>query len=175
MDFAAREGMPECAVWWYDGGIRPMRPMELTSDEPFGSWDGGVLFEGSEGKMTCGIFGENPTLLPTSRMLDFTPPDKTIPRVEGGHQSNWVRACKGLEPASSPFEYAVPLTETLLIGNLAVRSYDIKKLQPGKQPDGWAPYDYPGRTRLIWDADAMRITNSEEANAFVTRTYRPGW
>jgi predicted dehydrogenase len=175
MDFHAREKMPECTMWWYDGGIRPMRPIELASDEPFGSWDGGVLFEGTDGKLTCGIFGENPTLLPTNRMLDFVPPDKTIPRVEGNHQSNWVRACRGLESASSPFEYAVPLTESLLIGNLAVRGYDFKKLQPGKRPDSWAPYDYPARTRLLWDAEQMRVTNSEEANAFVTREYRVGW
>ncbi|MEK7257977.1 MAG: Gfo/Idh/MocA family oxidoreductase, partial [Bacteroidota bacterium] len=55
MDFPAREGMPACELWWYDGGIRPMRPVELGANEEFGSWDGGVLFEGSKGKMMCGI------------------------------------------------------------------------------------------------------------------------
>ena len=175
MDFAAREGMPACVLWWYDGGIKPMRPAELRPDEPFGSWDGGVLFEGTDGKMTCNIFGNDPTLLPTERMRDFTPPEKTIPRVEGDHQSNWVRACKGEEEASSPFSYAVPLTESLLIGNLAVRCYDYKTLQEGKGPEDWAPYDYPGRTRLLWDAGNMRVTNFEQANAFVKREYREGW
>jgi len=87
----------------------------------------------------------------------------------------WVNACKGEGQASSPFEYAVPLTEAILIGNLAVRCYDIKKLQAGKTPQSWAPYDYPGRVRLEWDAANMRVTNFEEANRFVQREARSGW
>jgi hypothetical protein len=175
MDFAPREGFPECTLWWYDGGIRPMRPKELKANEPFGSWDGGVLLEGTSGKMMCGIFGEDAILLPTDRMKDFKPPAKTIPRVKGDHQSNWIRACKGSEQTTSPFEYAVPLTESLLIGNLAVRCYDHKVLQQGKTPTSWAPYDYPGRVRLLWDSEQMRVTNLELANAYVSREYREGW
>ncbi len=176
MDFPARGKMPGCELWWYDGGVRPMRPAELGSNEPFGSWDGGALFEGSKGKLLCGIYGEKATLLPTSRMKDFKAPKKTEPRYGGdSHQMVWVKACKDLGKSSSPFEYAVPLTEAILIGNLAVRCYDFKKLQPGKKPDSWAPYDYPGRVRLEWDAANMRVTNFEEANAFVGREYREGW
>jgi hypothetical protein len=134
-----------------------------------------VLFEGSEGKMMCGLFGESATLLPTSRMKDFTPPEKWIPRFDGSHQTNWTMACKGEGKANSPFEYAVPLTESLLIGNLAVRCYDKKQLQQGKSATDWAPYDYPGRLRLLWDAENMRVTNFEGANAFVSREYRHGW
>ncbi len=175
MQFPAREGMPECELWWYDGGIRPMRPEELGPNEEFGSWDGGVLFEGSKGKMMCGIFGENPTLLPTSRMKEVKAPKPWLKRVKGDHQEVWAEACKGNGEPTSPFEYAVPLTESLLIGNLAVRCYDIKKLQPGKTPTSWAPYDYPGRIRLQWDSENVRVTNFEEANLFVKREYRKGW
>jgi len=175
LDFPARAGFPECSLWWYDGGIRPMRPKELGANEEFGSWDGGVLFEGTQGKMMCGIFGEGATLLPTSRMKDFIPPDKVIPRVTGDHQTNWALACKGEAQATSPFEYAVPLTESLLIGNLAVRCYDMKQLQSGKTPTDWAPYDYPGRLRLEWDSEQMRVKNFEGANAYVSREYRQGW
>lgn len=176
MDFPARDKMPACELWWYDGGVRPMRPAELGANEPFGTWDGGALFEGTKGKILCGIFGEEATLLPTSRMKDFKKPKPTEPRYTApSHQMVWVNACKGQGKASSPFEYAVPLTEALLIGNLAVRCYDIKKLKPGKTPDSWAPYDYPGRLRLEWDSANMRITNFEDANAFVGREYRPGW
>jgi predicted dehydrogenase len=175
MDFPARGRWPACELWWYDGGIRPMRPAELGANEPFGSWDGGVLFEGSKGKLLCGIFGENPTLLPTGKMLDFKRPKAVLPRYTDNHQMVWVKACKGQGKASSPFEYAVPLTEALLISNLAVRCYDMKRLQPGKTADSWAPYDYPGRVRLHWDAAAQRITNLEEANQFVGRTPRQGW
>ena len=175
MEFPARDKMPECELWWYDGGVRPMRPAELGSSEPFGSWDGGALLEGTKGKILCGIYGEKATLLPTSKMKDFKPPKPTEPRYTGPHQMVWVNACKGKGKASSPFEYAVPLTEAILIGNLAVRCYDVKKLQAGKTADSWAPYDYPGRVRLEWDAANMRITNFEDANAFVGREYRDGW
>ncbi|MBI1226238.1 MAG: gfo/Idh/MocA family oxidoreductase [Bacteroidetes bacterium] len=175
MDFPAREGMPAVELFWYDGGLRPMRPAELGSDEPFGSWDGGILLEGSKGKMIAGIFGEKPTLLPTSRMKDYVMPKQTFTRRTGSHQQIWADACKGKGEATSPFEYAVPLTETLNIGNLAVRCYDIKKLQEGKQPDWWAPYDYPGRVRLDWDAQKGECKNFAPANAWVKREYRKGW
>ncbi|MBK8566954.1 MAG: Gfo/Idh/MocA family oxidoreductase [Saprospiraceae bacterium] len=175
MDFAARENMPAFELFWYDGGLRPMRPAELGSDEPFGNWDGGVLLEGTKGKMMCGIFGENPTLLPTKRMKEVKPPTPWLPRRKGSHQQIWADACKGIGEATSPFEYAVPLTETLNIGNLAVRCYDIKKLQKGKQPDWWAPYDYPGRVRLDWDAEKGVCKNFEPANQWVKREYRKGW
>jgi predicted dehydrogenase len=175
MEFPQREGFPACELWWYDGGLRPMRPEELGPNEPFGSWDGGVLFEGTKGKMMCGIYGENATLLPTSRMKEVKKPEPTLKRVKYGHQEVWAEACKGNGEATSPFEYAAPLTETLLIGNLAVRCYDFKKLQFGKTPESWAPYDYPGRLRLEWDSAKGRVTNFEEANSFVRREYRKGW
>jgi len=172
LEFGARGSMPPCTLWWYDGGVRPMRPEELGSDETFGSWDGGILFEGSTGKIVSGIYGDEATLLPTSRMKDVQYPKPSLPRYTGEHQSVWAEACKGNGKASSPFEYAVPLTETLLMGNLAVRCYDFKTLKPGSKPDGWAPWDYPGRVRLDWDSKAMKVTNYDGANQFVSRTSR---
>lgn len=172
LEFGARENMVPVTLWWYDGGLRPMRPAELGSDEPFGSWDGGILFEGTKGKIVAGIFGEKATLLPVSKMKDFVPPPPTEPRFAIDHQTVWVNACKGNGATTSPFEYAVPLTETLLMGNLAVRCYDFKRLKAGKKPTSWAPYEYPGRVRLDWDTTAMRVTNFEEANQFVSREDR---
>ena len=172
LEFGARGSMPPCTLWWYDGGVRPMRPEELGSDETFGSWDGGILFEGSKGKIVSGIYGDEATLLPTSRMKDVQYPKPSLPRYTGEHQMIWAEACKGNGKASSPFEYAVPLTETLLMGNLAVRCYDFKTLKPGSKPDGWAPWDYPGRVRLDWDSKAMKVTNYDGANQFVSRTSR---
>ncbi len=172
LEFGARKKMPPCTLWWYDGGLRPMRPAELGSDEKFGSWDGGILLEGKKGKILAGIYGEKATLLPTSKMEDFKSPKPSLPRNTGEHQTIWAEACKGNGKASSPFEYAVPLTETLLMGNLAVRCYDYKVLQEGKKPDGWAPWDYPGRVRLEWDSAAMRVTNYEDANQFISREAR---
>jgi hypothetical protein len=172
LEFAARENMPPVTMWWYDGGVRPPRPVELGTDEPFGTWDGGMLFEGSKGKIMAGIFGLSATLLPTSLMKDFKKPTPYLPRFDREHQLLWVDACKGNVKPTSPFEYAVPLTETLLMGNLAVRCYDIKKLKEGKTPTSWAPYEYPGRVRLDWDTHAMRVTNYEGANQFVSRVNR---
>ncbi len=174
MDFPAKNARPAVEMYWYDGGIKPMRPPELGPNDPFGDWDGGVLMEGSKGKLLCGIFGENPQLLPKERMQDFKPNYKNHRPKMGDilHQQVWANACKGIGESSSPFSYAVPLTEALLVGNLAVRSYDIKNLQPGKKAEDWAPYDYPGRIRMLWDEKAMRITNFEQANAFVSRAER---
>jgi hypothetical protein len=58
------------------------------------------------------------------------------------------------------------------MGNLAVRCYDYKTLKPGSSPTSWAPYEYPGRIRLDWDAEAMRVTNFEAANQFISREAR---
>jgi predicted dehydrogenase len=172
MEFASRGNMPATTLYWYDGGLRPMRPEELGSDEEFGSWDGGILFEGTKGKIVAGMFGSKATLLPTSLMKECIKPVQTLPRYEADHQIVWAEACKGNGETSSPFEYAVPLTETLLMGNLAVRCYDLKQLKPGKTPTSWAPWDYPGRVRLDWDTKAMRVTNFDEANQFVSRQPR---
>ena len=77
-----------------------------------------------------------------------------IPGGEEGHEKDWVRACKGGKPASSNFDYSGPLSETVLMGNLAVR--------------------YPDR-KLLWDGEKMEVTNDAEANSYVRRQYRQGW
>ncbi len=72
---------------------------------------------------------------------------------------------------SSPFEYAGPFTESILIGNLAIRSWNLPNSKKVKDEDA----DYLGRIKLLWDAKNMRITNFDEANQFVKREYREGW
>jgi len=54
-------------------------------------------------------------------------------------------------------------------------SFQFKQLKPGKTATDWAPYNYPGRTRLNWDGENMKITNYKPANAWVGREYRQGW
>ena len=150
-----------------DGGIIPERPEELGADEPLGDGGGGAIITGTKGKLVCGTYGENPTLLPTSRTKDINVP-KTIARVPEGHYVQWVNACiagYGKKEVSSPFEYAGPLTESILMGNLALRSYMIKD-DKGK---------FIGRKKLLWDAKNMKITNFDEANQFVKRDYKNGY
>ncbi len=163
--------MPACTLWWYDGGLKPPRPNELGATAPFGSWDGGILLEGTKGKILANNYGDDAVVLSGSGDLRKNG-RTTLPRYKGSHQEIWAEACKGNGKASSPFEYAVPLTETLLMGNLAVRCYDYKVLKPGAKETGWAPWDYPGRVRLDWDSKEMRVTNFEAANQFISREAR---
>lgn len=166
------EQVPACTLMWYDGGLRPPRPAELGPSEAFGNWDGGILLEGEKGKIVAGNYGEGARLLGDEGEYGSRLPRPFLPRYKGEHQEIWAEACKGNGKSSSPFEYAVPLTETLLMGNLAVRCYDYKTLKPGKSPGGWAPWDYPGRVRLEWDSANMRVRNYEDANQFVSREER---
>ena len=93
----------------------------------------------------------------------------------GGHIANFVDGCLKGTPTSSNFDKAGRLTETVLMGNLAVKAYQYKELKPGKKPTDWDPYASPGRRKLFWDGENMKITNYEKANEWVTREYRPGW
>ena len=168
LKFPGKDGKKAVELHWTDGGIRPERPEELGPDEIMGDEDGsgGVIIEGTKGKIMCGTYGSNPKLLPTSRMKEVNIP-KTLDRVPEGHYLQWVNACMagyGKNKLSSSFDYAGPLTESILMGNLALRSWDLKT---GKS--------FAGRKKLIWDAKNMKITNFDEANQFVKRDYRTGW
>ncbi|NJO03678.1 MAG: Gfo/Idh/MocA family oxidoreductase [Bacteroidia bacterium] len=176
IQFPARENMPPVEMVWYDGGILPDRPSELLPDEALGEWDGGMLFEGTKGKMMAGLFGRKATILPTDKMKEVSLPQPSKPLVEGGsdgHQQQWVKACKQGYGAytSSSFAEAGPLTETVLMGNLAVRAYNLVE-QTG---DSGQTFRYPGRKELLWDGETMKITNFDQANQFVRRTYRGNW
>jgi predicted dehydrogenase len=190
LKFKGAQGKPDVKVHWMDGGIQPERPDELGPSEIFGDGDNGTCFIGTKGKMMCATYGRNPQLLPTSRTNETVVP-QTIARVPGGdngHYGAWIEAAMagyGSEQEknlSSNFQVAGPLTETVLMANLAIRSYDIQKPKPlvdGKPPvngRGVAQYDYPGRhIKLLWDGDNMRVTNFEDANQFVRRSYRQPW
>jgi hypothetical protein len=155
--FPAREGMPEVKLTWWDGGMMPPRPEALEEGRHMGDEDGGVLFIGDKGLLMCGCYGKSPRLVPETRTREYKRPPKTLERVPGGqsgHERDWVRACKDGKPASSNFNYSGPLSEMVLMGNLAVR--------------------FPNR-RLLWDGEKMQVTNDADANAYVRRQYRQGW
>lgn len=160
-------------ISWHDGGLLPARPDELLPGEPMGNWDGGVLLIGTKGKMLMDCYGDNPRLLPTRLMKEKTMPKPTLKRVPEGHYIQWVNACiagYGKGVTSSPFDFAGPFTESILMGNLAIRSWMM--LNPART--GWGD-KYLGRKKLLWDAKNMKITNFDEANQFVKREYRAGW
>ena len=155
--FPARDHMPALTLTWWDGGMIPPRPEALEPGKRLGDADGGVLFIGDKGTLMCGCYGKDPRLLPEKKKKGFRPPPQTLERIPGGmdgHERNWIRACKGGKPADSNFDYSGPLSEMVLLGNLAVRFPD---------------------DRLLWDGPNMKITNDDEANAYVRRKYREGW
>ena len=155
--FPARGDMPEVKLTWWDGGLMPPRPDELEEGRQMGDSDGGVLFIGDKGMLMCGCYGSSPRLIPETKMQEYQKPALKIPRIPGGrdgHEKDWVRACKGGPPASSNFDFSGPLSEMVLMGNLAVR--------------------FPNR-RLLWDGEKMEVTNDATANAYVRRQYRQGW
>src|SRR5690349_9592523 len=177
LTFPGQKGKPPVKMHWMDGGIQPPRPEELGPNERMGDGGNGVIFVGSKGKMMCGTYGAVPSLLPTTRNKEVSVPQsiKRVPGGADGHYAQWVEACLagyGKMEVSSPFEIAGPLTEALLMGNLAIRSYDVRHPKKDK-PD---QFDYPGRNiKLVWDSKNMKVTNFDDANQFVKREYRSGW
>ena len=115
-----------------------------------------------------------PKLYLNDGTTDFGPDSVKSDEPEYGHQRKWVDACKaGFKSPehlalTSSFDYAGPMTETVLMGNLAIRSYMLRKQTGNKM-------EFYGRKKLLWDGDNMKITNMEDANQFVGRTYRTGW
>ena len=178
-----RKHQNDLKMTWYDGGILPERPDEIPPNEMMGDWNGGVIMQGTKGVMTCGLYGKNPKLFPEKLMEKTASIPQSIPRVQGadgeGHYQQWLSACKAgydngeWKTLSSHFDYAGPMTEAVLMGNLAIRSSFVRT---PKQNKSWLQdFDYPGRIRLLWDGANMKITNFDEANQFVKRVYRDGW
>jgi predicted dehydrogenase len=165
----------DVTLHWMDGGIQPARPEELGPNEVFGDGGNGVLMIGTKGKMMCGTYSENPQLLPTAKTKEAKVKQeyKRVSGGAGGHYAQWVEGCiagYGKTELSSSFDVAVPLTETLLMANLAIRGFDLRK------PKSSGGFDYPGRyVKLLWDQEKMRVTNLDEVNQFVKREYRDGW
>ncbi|RZL34128.1 MAG: gfo/Idh/MocA family oxidoreductase, partial [Pedobacter sp.] len=165
----------DVTVHWMDGGIQPERPEELQANEVFGDGGNGTLFIGTKGKMMSSTYSANPRLLPLSKNQSINVKE-TYTRVKdeaNGHYAQWVEAAiagHGKHQLSSPFEIAGPLTEALLMANLAIRGADIQR------KDAEGKITYPGRyTKLLWDNDAMKVTNFDDVNQFVKREYRKGW
>ncbi len=161
LKFPGKDGKKDVILHWMDGGIQPDRPEELGPNDPMGDYGGGAIITGTRGKMMCSTYGNDPKLLSPNTNIQVP---ETIARVPEGHYLQWVNACiagYGKNTLSSPFEYAGPLTETILMGNLAIRSYFVKDNRG----------EFSGRKKLLWDAVRMKVTNFEPANEFVRREY----
>jgi predicted dehydrogenase len=152
-DFA-RGGRDPIRVSWYDGGMLPPRPSVMPADAEVNR-GGGAMLVGEKGVLVYDTYGHNPRLYPQSLEEEYADVPQTLPRIETSHEMNWANACKGLTEASSPFSYAGPLTETMLLGIAALRT-------------GYGE-------KLTWDGRTGRFTNNEDANQHLHREYREGY
>lgn len=144
--YGPRGDMPACSLSWYQGTHKP----ELWQAGKIPQWNSGVLFVGDRG-MLISDYGKH-ELLPASDFAKFERPEPYLPQSPGQHEQ-WLAACRDGTPTGSDFAYAGPLTEANHLGNVAFRA-------GGK---------------ILWDAEQMRVTNNEQANAFVSRQPREGW
>jgi len=150
-DFDKRNEKPAVRLTWYDGGLRPPRFPEL--DEGMELGPNGVLYVGTKGK----ILGDK--ILPKSLRESYEVPEPSIASSPGQYKE-WIDACKGGVKAGSSFEWAGPLTETVLLGNIALRPELREKLS-------FEPLNY--------DPVAMKFPNMPEADKFLHYAYRDGW
>lgn len=150
--FPARDGFPPLTLTWYEGQ-EPPRPKELEPGRELPK-EGGVIFKGEQGALMCGVYGDSPRLIPESAMEAFRRPPRTLPRIRGSHEGEWLRAIRQGRPANAGFAYSGPLNETVLLGNVAKR--------------------FPGRL-LEWDAENLRVRHLPEASSWIRRPRRDGW
>lgn len=158
--FPERGSQPSVKLTWYDGGLMPGRPELLPADVPL-ERGGGVIIVGAKGILMHETYGKKPRLFPESLMEEAKKVPQRYERVEANerndalHRINWAKACKGQGKATCPFEYASRLTETMLLGVVAMRSGQGKQIR--------------------YDGEAGRITNVADANQYLHREYRKGW
>jgi len=158
-DFPARGDMPAVRLTWYDGGLAPPRPRDLEMGAELGESQNGLLFVGDDGTIVTGTAGRKPRLVPESKMRAYRPPAEPLPRSPG-HWAEWIAACKGGPPAGSNFDHAGPLTETVLLGCLALRP-ELREILATQS--------------LEWDGPGLKVTNCPEADEFLNGAYQPRW
>jgi predicted dehydrogenase len=143
--------MPACKLTWSDGGLRPPRPDGLPEGQRMS--DNGCLLVGDKG------FILNGKVYPESRVRELGDLPSFLP-TSPGHYVEWIQACKGGKSAGSNFDWAGPLAESVLLGNVALRVQLREELTLYK---------------LQWDSAALKFPNLDDANKYVRRDYRSGW
>jgi predicted dehydrogenase len=176
-DFPARGDMPPLKLYWWSGKkpdvtgdakgddqdtvsksgqFYPPLVLEWQKKAGFKLDSNGTLYVGDKGTMYTGTYGGGTTLLPVEKMKEYPMPEKSIPRVKGGHFGDFYEAVRAGKPtACSNFEVASVLTEIVCLGNLAEKAGVGKKVE--------------------WDGATMKCTNMPELNRLVQLQYRKGW
>ena len=154
--FPARAEMIPVKLVWYDGGLRPPRPAALKTGDVMGA--NGIMLVGEDDAVLMSDWNQW-RIFPQERAQDYGTPPKVLPR-SAGHHEEWIAACKGGAAAGSSFDWAGPMTETVLLGNVALRSQLREDLT---------------KTQLQWNAEQLKFVNHTGANQFLRRQYRKGW
>ncbi len=144
-EFAARGELPPATLTWTHGS----QPPPVFAEHDFPDWAWGV-FVGTEGMLLVSY--SQWELRPEKQFADFEPPAPSIPSSIG-HHAEWIQACKTGSSTSCHFGYSGPISEAVMLGNVAYRI--------------GAP--------LEWDAADLRVTNEPRANELLRREYRSGW
>lgn len=153
--FAAEGDRAGVDLFWYDGGMKPRLPDSLEAHNVEVAREG-ILFVGDEGTILAGFRGENPLRFSGSAQpaepLDDSAADAGR-AASGRRGSSWIQAVQGGEPSLGSFLNTGAITDAVNLGTVALRA---------------------GR-RVVFDSDAMKITNVPEANRFLVREYRRDW
>jgi len=142
-------------IVWQDGGLAPPTVPNLPADRIMEE-EGGVLYIGDKGQLLHDTYGAKPTLIGEEAVARGAQIPVSLPRiVDGskGHENNWIRAIRGEEQISNPFEVSGPLTEAMLLGVVAM---------------------YAGKP-IAYDGAAGKITNLAGMDHLLDREYRKGW
>jgi hypothetical protein len=146
--FPARGKLPPLSLRWYDGGKQPPSAITGVRQLP----PNGAMLIGEHARLFIPELGRQPFLLSNQQGERITAPPSSLPPAPD-HYGQWLAACKTGSETGSNFQYASRLTETCLLGNVAIRA---------------------GQS-IQWNAEQMKITNVDAANQFLTREYRRGW
>jgi hypothetical protein len=143
--FAGDADRNPITLYWYEGTAQPTP--EIAAELPMN----GSLFVGSEGRIAI-AHDSFPKLLPEDKFAGFIAPKPFLPESPGHHRQ-WLDACRTGSRTGSPFTYAGPFTEIILLGNVAYRC---------------------GHT-IDYDPSTGTLLNHPEAAQFLTKEYRRGW
>jgi len=142
--------LPPVTVTWWDGGKLPPRPPELEKDCKFPT--NGSMFVGEKGTILVHN-ASSPRIIPEAKMKEVKLPDPFIPRSPG-HKKEWLEAVRGGKSAGSNFtDFGGPLTEVVLLGNVAIRA----------------------GVKLQWDGENLKAKGCPDADKYIRRPYRKGW
>ena len=157
-------------VHWYDGGIKPERPVGLAPEVQMSVNGEGVVYTGETATLLCGFMSEAPRILahdgtlaaalpaltPEHEPFDPARPElgATATSASAAHYLEWIQACQGGPAASANYAFEAPIVESLMLGNVAIRTQEL----------------------LEWDAAAFALKRgSARATALLTPVYRAPW